>query len=101
MPAPGDSVGIQVPAGRIGADRVHWQTVFDARAKPCIYRLYNGAPRDPADPGNVMIVEVDGMKKTLTVRAGTSVDVLAKHIRVKAGSGGHASTIEGWYVLVS
>lgn len=98
---PGDAVGIQVPVGRIGADRIHWQTVFDARDKPSIYRLYNGSGRPPADPGNAMIVEVDGAKRTIKVNVGTSVDVLGKKIRVKAGTGGETSTVEGWYVLVS
>src|SRR4029453_18790656 len=96
-PLPGDGVGIQVPVGHIGADRVHWQTVFDARDKPCIYRLYNGSSRDPDDPGNAMIVEVDGAKRTLKVSAGTSVDVLAKRIRVKAGTGGTTTSVAGWY----
>ena len=99
--APGDAVGIQVPIGRIGAGRSHWQTVFDARDKPGIYRLYNGIPSDPEDPGNTMIVEVDGAKRTIEVGAGTSVDVLGKKIRVKAGTGGDGPSVEGWYVLVS
>lgn len=97
----GDAVGIQVPVGRIGADRVHWQTIFDAREKPCIYRIYNGSPRDADDPGNAMIVEVDGAKRTIMVAVGTSVDVLAKRIRVKAGAGGATTSVAGWYVLVS
>ena len=106
--APGDAVGIQVPIGRIGAGRSHWQTVFDARDKPSIsrdkpsiYRLYNGVPSDPEDPGNTMIVEVDGAKRTIEVGVGTSVDVLGKKIRVKAGTGGDGPSVEGWYVLVS
>ena len=98
---PGDAVGIQVPVGRIGADRVHWQTIFQARDKPSIYRLHNSSGRPPADPGNAMTVEVDGAKRTLTVNVGTSIDVLAKRIRVKAARGGETSTVEGWYVLVS
>ena len=98
---PADAVGIQVPAGRIGADRTHWQTVFEARDKPSIYRLHNGSGDPPAIPGNAMLVEVDGAKRTIKVNAGTSVDVLAKKIRVKAGTGGEGSTVEGWYVLVS
>lgn len=101
MHSPGDAVGIQVPAGRIGADRNHWQTVFDARDKPYIYRLYNGSTRGPSDAGNGMIVEVDGAKRTIKVNAGTSVDILAKRIRVKAGTGGTTTSVEGWYVLVS
>jgi hypothetical protein len=99
--APGDAVGIQVPIGRIGADRNHWQTIFDARDKPSIYRLYNGVPADSEDPGNSMVVEVDGAKRTIQVDAGTSVDVLAKKIRVKAGTGGAGPSVEGWYVFVS
>ena len=99
--APGDAVGIQVPIGRIGAGRSHWQTVFDARDKPSIYRLYNGIPSDPEDPGNTMIVEVDGAKRTIEVGVGTSVDVLGKKIRVKAGTGGDGPSVEGWYVFVS
>jgi hypothetical protein len=99
--APGDAVGIQVPMGRIGADRNHWQTVFDASAKPAIYRLYNGLPADSEDPGNSMIVEVDSAKRTIQVKAGTSVDVLGKKIRVKAGTGGNSPSVEGWYVYVS
>ena len=87
-PLPGDGVGIQVPVGRIGADRVHWQTIFDARDKPAIYRIHNGSAHNAADPGNVMIVEVDGAKRTIRVNVGTSVDVMGKKIRVKAGAGG-------------
>jgi hypothetical protein len=98
---PGDGVGIQVPVGRIGADRIHWQTIFDARDKPCIYRIHNGSARGASDAGNAMIVEVDGAKRTIKVSVGTSVDVLAKRIRVKAGEGGETSRVEGWYVLVS
>jgi len=91
--APGDAVGIQVPIGRIGAGRSHWQTIFDARDKPSIYRLYNGVPSDPEDPGNSMVVEVDGAKRTIEVDVGTSVDVLGKKIRVKAGIGGDGPSI--------
>jgi hypothetical protein len=105
MPAkhslPGDGVGIQVPVGRIAADRVHWQTIFDARDKPSIYRIHNGSASNAADPGNAMIVEVDGAKRTIKVNVGASLDVMAKRIRVKAGAGGETSRIEGWYVLVS
>ena len=100
-PLPGDGVGIQVPVGRIGADRVHWQTIFDARDKPSIYRIHNGSAHNAADPGNAMIVEVDGAKRTIKVNVGTSVDVMGKRIRVKAGAGGETSRVEGWYVLVS
>ena len=99
--SPGDAVAIQVPVGRIGADRTHWQTIFDARDKPCIYRIHNGSPRSTADPGNAMIVEVDGAKRTIKVNVGTSVDVLAKKIRARAGEGGQTPWVEGWYVLVS
>jgi hypothetical protein len=73
---PGDGVGIQVPAGRIAANRTHWQSVLEARDKPGIYRLCN-APRSADEPANAMIVEVDGAKRTIKVNAG------------------------GWYVLVS
>ena len=44
MRLPGDAVGIQVPVGRIGASRNHWQTIFEARDKPSLYLLYNGFP---------------------------------------------------------
>ena len=101
MRLPGDAVGIQVPVGRIGAGRNHWQTIFDARDKPSLYRLYNGLPADAEDSGNAMIVEVDGAKRTIAVSVGTSVDVFGKKIRVKAGTGGDSPFIEGWYVLVS
>ena len=97
---PGDGVGIQVPVGRIGADRVHWQTIFEARDKRSIYRLHNGSG-GASDLGNAMIVEVDGAKRPIKVNAGTSVDVMGKKIRVKAGTGGETSRVEGWYVLVS
>ena len=97
---PADAVGIQVPVGRILADRHQWQTVFDARSKPSIYRIYNGSSRSPVDASNAMIVEVDGAKRTITVRGGTSIDILAKRIRVRAHSGA-TSPVEGWYVLVS
>ena len=90
-----------MPIGRIGASRSHWQTIFDARDKPSIYRLYNGVPSDPEDPGNSMVVEVDGAKRMIEVDVGTSVDVLGKKIRVKAGIGGDGPSVEGWYVLVS
>jgi hypothetical protein len=98
---PGDSVGIQVPVGRIGADRTHWQTIFDARGKPCIYRIHNSSSPGDADPGNAMVVEVDSAKRTIRVNVETSVDVLGKKIRVKAGTGGETSRVEGWYVLIS
>jgi hypothetical protein len=101
MRVPGDAVGIQVPIGRIGASRSHWQTIFEGRDKPSLYRLYNGVPADPEDPGNAMIVEVDGAKRTIQVSAGTSIDVSGKKIRVKAGTGGDSLFVEGWYVLVS
>ncbi len=98
---PGDGVGIQVPAGRILANRVHWQTVLHAPDKPSIYRLFNAAPRRVNVAGNSMIVEVDHGKRPFRLDPGTSVDVMARHIRVKAGLGGEAHTVEGWYVLVS
>ena len=98
--SPADGVGIQVPAGRIAADRRHWQTVLESRDKPNIYRLCNTA-RAADEPANTMIVEVDGAKRTITVNAGASVDVMAKRIRVRAGTGGQTSSIEGWYALVS
>ena len=104
-PLPSDGVGIQVPVGHIAADRIHWQTIFDARDKPSIYRIHNGSgsasDRGAADPGNAMIVEVDSARRTIKVNAGTSVDVMGKKIRVKAGTGGETSRVEGWYVLVS
>jgi hypothetical protein len=101
MRHPGDAVGIQVPVGRIGASRNHWQTIFEARDKPSLYRLYNGFPADSEDPGNSLMVEVDGAKRTVQVSPGTSVDVWGKKIRVKAGTGGTASSVDGWYVYVS
>ena len=101
MRLPGDAVGIQVPVGRIGASRSHWQTIFESRDKPSLYRLYNGIPADTEDPGNAMIVEVNGAKRTIEVSAGTSVDVFGKKIRVKAATGGDGPFVEGWYVFVS
>jgi hypothetical protein len=98
MRVPGDAVGIQVPVGRIGASRSHWQTIFESRDKPS---LYNGFPADAEDPGNAMTVEVDGAKRTTEVSAGTSVDVFGKKIRVKAATGGDSPFVEGWYVFVS
>jgi hypothetical protein len=95
-PPPHDGVGIQVPAGRILANRVHWQTVLLAPGKPSIYRLFNGAAS-----GNAMIVEVDGGKRPLRVDPGSSADVMGRHIRVKAGAGGESPTVDGWYVMVS
>jgi hypothetical protein len=99
--APGDGVGIQVPAGRILADRTRWQTVLHAPDKPSIYRLFNSAPRRPGDPANAMIVEVDRGKRPVRVDPGSSVDVMGGSIRVKAGTGGETHTVEGWYVMVS
>lgn len=96
-----DIVGIQVPVGRICADRVHWQTVLHAGSSPVIYRLYNSPPRARSDAGNALLVEVDGARRTLQVGVGASLDVRAKTIRVKAGTGGASSSVEGWYVLVS
>jgi hypothetical protein len=98
---PGESVGIQVPAGHIHASRGRWQTVFVAPQKPSIYRLHNATPRRPNETGNPMIVEVDGSKRPVHVEPGASIDVMAKRIRVKAGTGGDSQTIDGWYVLVS
>lgn len=89
---PADSVGIQVPAGRIAAGRNRWQTVLVARDKPMVYRLH---------AANSLVVEVDGAARTIRIEAGASVDVLAKRIRVKAASGGAAHVAQGWYVLVS
>lgn len=92
---PADGVGIQVPAGRINASRSRWQTVLMAPQKPSIYRLHNAGK-------NAMIVEADGSKRTVHVEPGASLDIMGKHIRVKAGTGGGDSqTVEGWYVLVS
>ena len=101
MRLPGDAVGIQVPVGRIGANRNHWQTIFEARDKPSLYRLYNGFPIDSEDPGNSLMVEVDGAKRTIQVSPGSSVDVWGKKIRVKAGTGGSGPSVDGWYVYVS
>ena len=98
---PGDGVGIQVPAGRILANRVHWQTVLHAPDKPSIYRLFNSPPRRAGEPANNMIVEVDQRKRTLRVDPGSSIDVMGGSIRVKAGTGGDTNTVEGWYVMVS
>ncbi len=98
---PGDAVGIQVPLGHIGADRTHWQTIFDGRGRACIYRLHNSSGRGAADPGNAMIVEVDGAARAVKVAVDTSVDVMGKKIRVKAGTGGKGERVEGWYVLIS
>jgi hypothetical protein len=99
---PGDSVGIQVPVGRISANRTRWQTVLETRDKPCLYRLHNSRPADRDHPGNAMIVEVDGSKRPLHVAPGSSADVQAKRIRVKSGTGGGETiTVDGWYVLVS
>ena len=99
---PGNGVGIQVPVGRIAANRLHWQIVLDAPGKPSIYRLHNSLPAARGRTGNALIVEVDGRKQTLHVAPGSSADVLGKRIRVKAGTGGGAvDTVDGWYVLVS
>jgi hypothetical protein len=99
---PGDGIGIQVPVGRIVADRDHWQTVLESRNQACIYRLHNTPPRRPAEAANAMIVEVDGAKRTIRVAAGCSLDVQGKRIRVKAGTGGRENqTVEGWYVHIS
>ena len=89
---PADSVGIQVPVGRIAAGRSRWQTVLQARDKPSIYRLH---------ATNGLIVEVDGATRTIRVDAGASLDVLAKKIRVRAAGGGAGHVAQGWYVLVS
>ncbi len=48
-----------------------------------------------------MMVVIDGSKRPLRVDPGSSIDVMAKRIRMRAGSGGGSDTIEGWYVLVS
>ena len=98
---PGDGVGIQVPAGRILADRARWQTVLHAPDKPSIYRLFNAAPRRAGEPANSMLVEVDRGKRPVRVDPGSSVDIMGSHIRVKAGTGGETHTVEGWYVMVS
>jgi hypothetical protein len=98
---PEDSVGIQVPAGRIQASRTRWQTVLLAPDKPSIYRLFNAPARRPTETANAMLVEVDGSKRPAHVEPGASIDVMAKRIRVKAGKGGDGDTIDGWYVMVS
>jgi hypothetical protein len=99
--APHDGVGIQVPAGRILANRIHWQTVLHAPDKPSIYRLFNAAPSRAGLSANSMVVEVNHGKRPLHVAPGSSIDVMGGHIRVKAGTGGETHTVEGWYVLVS
>ncbi len=87
---PADSVGVQVPAGRIAVGRGRWQTVLQARDKPMVYRLH---------AVQSLAVEVDGAARTIRVEAGASVDVLAKRIRVRAASATQAA--HGWYVLIS
>jgi hypothetical protein len=89
---PADSVGIQVPAGRIAAGPTRWQTVLLAPDKPSIYRIH-------ATDG--LIVEADGAARTIRVEPGASLDVLAKRIRVKAAGGGAGYIAQGWYVMVS
>ena len=69
--------------------------------KPPIYRLFNAAPRRPGHSANAMMVEIDATKRPLRVDLGSSIDIMAKRIRVRTGSGGDSDTIEGWYVLVS
>ena len=99
---PGDGVGIQVPVGRIATNRTRWQTVLETRDKPCLYRLHNSRPAGRDQGGNTMIVEFDGSKRPLHVAPGSSADVQARRIRVKAGNGGGETvTVDGWYVLVS
>ena len=97
---PGDGVGIQVPFGRILAQRTRWQTIFDARDKPMVYRICNAPTRDPDEKANRLIVEADGARK-FTLDVGCSLDVMGKKIRVRAGTGGPTPLAEGWYVLVS
>ena len=87
---PADSVGVQVPAGRIAVGRGRWQTVLLARDKPMVYRLH---------AVQSLAVEVDGAARTIRVEAGASVDVLAKRIRVRAA--GATQAAHGWYVLIS
>lgn len=101
--SPADAVGIQIPVGRIRASGTRWQTIFDARDKPCIYRIHNGAFDGRRNAGGNMIVEVDGSRQAIRLATGTSVDVLGKKIRVKSGSHGddRSRTVEGWYVLIS
>ena len=102
MDFPGDSVGIQVPVGRIATSRTHWQIVLHAPGKPSLYRLHNGRPAGRGATGNALVVEVDGSRRPLHVAPGSSVDVLGKRIRVRAGTGaGAADTVDGWYMLVS
>ncbi len=48
-----------------------------------------------------MAVEVNGARRHLRVEPGGWLDVRARRIRVKAGTGSEAHTVEGWYVLVS
>src|SRR5260370_21402267 len=62
MRLPGEAVGIQVPVGRIGASRSHWQAIFEARDKPGLYPLYNGIPANAEAPGHAIIVDVDSDK---------------------------------------
>ncbi len=99
--SPADAVGIQVPAGRIRANRTRWQTVLVAPDKPSIYRLHNAVARRPNKAANTMLVEIDGSKRAVHVEPGASIDVMARRIRVQAGKGGDGDTIDGWYVMVS
>lgn len=87
---PADTVGLQVPVGRIAAGQGRWQTVLQARDRAMVYRLH---------ATNGLVVEIDGAARTIRVEAGASVDVLAKRIRVKAA--GTTRVAQGWYVLIS
>jgi hypothetical protein len=99
--APHDSVGIQVPAGHIRANRTHWQIILHAPKKPMIYRLFNAAPARAGQAANNMIVEVDHGEHPLHVAPGSSIDVMGGRIRVKAGTGSATHIVAGWYVLIS
>ena len=86
-----------------GSNGVLWdpETTGPTPGAPAPKPKVPGIPADAEDPGNAMIVEVDGAKRTIEVSAGTSVDVFGKKIRVKAATGGDGPFVEGWYVFVS
>jgi hypothetical protein len=86
--------------GRFSAQRNAWQVIVDLPDKPSIYRIFNSAPHDPSESGNSLLVFVEEPARRLRLPPGNSIDVLAKAIRVQAGTDGRSETAEGWYALL-
>lgn len=95
----GNGAGNGVPVGRFRAGQARWQVIVDNSDRASVYRIFNAA-----EASNALLVRVDEPPRQVVVSPGSSLDVLAKVIRVRAGAAAAAAadagTAEGWYALV-